>query len=101
MHTGVEEDPRAGGDDVRVPMISTSCRGRPPRGRGRHPARSAPGALAGKTPARAGTTPGPPRWHAARREDPRAGGDDVSGATGAVLAQGRPPRGRDDAATSG
>src|SRR5260221_486843 len=90
----LEEDPRAGGDDLGERRDLAGVKGRPPRGRGRPGDARAGGAGPGKPPARAGTTARPPGSRRCRREDPRAGGDDLAPEAVLVKEAGRPPRGR-------
>jgi len=87
-------DPRVGGDDTSGTYAAPTRHGRPPRGRGRHLRQGAVRAVPGATPARAGTTTAPLTLRAVSTGDPRVGGDDPTGRRAAVLAGGRPPRGR-------
>ena len=90
----IPEDPRAGGDDGSRCSRRCRLRGRSPRGRGRPMTRGSFRERSGKIPARAGTTGRATLTLVVRREDPRAGGDDLVRGNPHVDLDGRSPRGR-------
>ena len=90
------EDPRGCGDDDSASTARTSASGRPPRVRGRRDGAGAHDPRGGKTPAGAGTTSASVRALTGRPEDPRGCGDDERVPYGGHVADGRPPRVRDD-----
>ncbi len=93
-HPGGAEDPCADGDDVTYDAPPTATIGRSPRGRGRLRRRVVLGEIERKIPARAGTTGARAPTRVIPREDPRAGGDDLSVGVQVPVVGGRSPRGR-------
>ena len=91
-HTGAH--PRAGGDGPPSHFIRSAWLGSPPRGRGRPLFDAANAALAGLTPARAGTALASHLARAFAEAHPRAGGDGSGQAAQNTTEAGSPPRGR-------
>ncbi len=89
-----KDDPRAGGDDVGHERAAGAGAGRSPRGRGRLSTRVHHDPRSGTIPARAGTTGPHSTSRRARRDDPRAGGDDSTLEVEQAATEGRSPRGR-------